>query len=160
MFLFLLSEAMLFFPFFWAFFHTSLAPTIAVGCVWPPVGIKGLETLNPFMLPFVNTVVLLTSGVSLVAAHRAILGGCRETLVNSLFITILLGILFSWLQFIEYGITKYTINDGTFGSTFFMLTGLHGFHVIVGTCLLMATYIRSVLNHFSKQHHILFECAA
>lgn len=112
------------------------------------------------MLPFVNTIVLLTSGIALVAAHRAIIGGCYETLVNSLFITILLGILFSWLQFIEYGVTKYSINDGTFGSTFFMLTGLHGFHVIVGTCLLLATYIRGVLNHFSKQHHVLFECAA
>lgn len=160
MILFLASEAMLFFPFFWAFFHASLSPAITVGGVWPPEGIRFEETLDPFMLPLVNTVVLLTSGVALVAAHRAILAGYKAIVINGLYIAISLGILFSWLQYIEYGLTKYTITDGLFGSTFFMLTGLHGFHVIVGTILLLIAYWRAIQNHFSKQHHALFEFAA
>jgi heme/copper-type cytochrome/quinol oxidase subunit 3 len=160
MLLFLASEAMLFFPFFWAFFHASLSPSIAVGAVWPPEGIRIAETLDPFMLPLVNTVVLLTSGVALVAAHRAIVAGYRPIVLNGLYIAISLGILFSWLQYLEYGLTKYTITDGLFGSTFFMLTGLHGFHVIVGTCLLLISYWRAAQNHFSRQHHALFEFSA
>jgi len=155
--LFLLSEAMLFFPFFWAFFHTSLSPSYAIGMVWPPVGI---EILDPSMLPLVNTVVLLTSGVSLVSAHRAIVGGNYGVVVNGLYVTIMLGIFFSWLQFIEYGLTGYTISDSTFGSIFFMLTGLHGFHVLVGTMLLMITYLRACFNTFSTGHHVLFNAAA
>jgi heme/copper-type cytochrome/quinol oxidase subunit 3 len=158
--LFLASEAMLFFPFFRAFFHASLAPAITIGGVWPPEGIRLEETLDPFMLPLVNTVVLLTSGVALVAAHRAIIAGCKIVVVNGLYIAASLGILFSWLQYLEYGLTKYTITDGMFGSTFFMLTGLHGFHVFVGTCLLLIAYWRTVQNHFSRDHHALFEFAA
>lgn len=160
MLLFLLSEAMLFFPFFWSFFHASLSPAITVGGVWPPEGIRFEETLDAFMLPLVNTVVLLTSGVALVAAHRAIIAGCKPIVLNGLYTAISLGILFSWLQYLEYGLTKYTITDGMFGSTFFMLTGLHGFHVIVGTILLLISYWRAVQNHFSRQHHVLFELAA
>lgn len=160
MLLFLASEAMLFFPFFWAFFHGSLSPAITVGGVWPPEGIRFEETLDAFMLPLVNTVVLLTSGVALVAAHRAIIAGCKPIVLNGLYTAISLGILFSWLQYLEYGLTKYTITDGMFGSTFFALTGLHGFHVIVGTILLLISYWRAVQNHFSRQHHALFEFSA
>jgi heme/copper-type cytochrome/quinol oxidase subunit 3 len=160
MLLFLASEAMLFFPFFWAFFHASLSPAVTVGSIWPPEGIRFEETLDAFMLPLVNTVVLLTSGVALVAAHRAIIAGCRPLVLNGLYIAISLGILFSWLQYLEYGLAKYTITDGLFGSTFFMLTGLHGFHVIVGTCLLLVAYWRASQNQFSRQHHALFEFAA
>jgi len=158
--LFLASEAMLFFPFFWAFFHASLSPAITIGGIWPPEGIRLEETLDAFILPLVNTVVLLTSGVALVAAHRAIIAGCRPVVLNGLYIAISLGILFSWMQYLEYGLTRYTINDGLYGSTFFILTGLHGFHVIVGTCLLLIAYWRAVQNHFSRQHHALFEFAA
>jgi heme/copper-type cytochrome/quinol oxidase subunit 3 len=160
MLLFLASEAMLFFPFFWSFFHGSLSPAITVGGVWPPEGIRFEETLDAFMLPLVNTVVLLTSGVALVAAHRAIIAGCKPIVLNGLYTAISLGILFSWLQYLEYGLTKYTITDGMFGSTFFALTGLHGFHVIVGTILLLISYWRAVQGHFSRQHHALFEFSA
>lgn len=160
MLLFLLSEAMLFFPFFWAFFHGSLSPAITIGGIWPPVGIQNLEVLNPFMLPLVNTVVLLCSGVAVVAAHRAILSGYKTMIINTMYLAISFGILFSWLQFLEYGLTKFTINDGLYGSVFFMLTGLHGFHVIVGTTLLVISYWRTIQNNFSTQHHIGFETAA
>jgi heme/copper-type cytochrome/quinol oxidase subunit 3 len=157
--LFLLSEAMLFFPFFWAFFHGTLSPSIALGGVWPGVGVD-VEVLNPFLLPFVNTVVLLSSGLALVSAHRAILAGYKRVVMNSLFISILFGILFSWLQYLEYGLTLFTITDGLYGSSFFLLTGLHGFHVIVGTCLLLISYWRVTQDHFTRNHHIGFEAAA
>jgi len=160
MLLFILSEFMLFFPFFWAFFHGSLSPSIMIGGVWPPVGILEAETLDPFMLPLLNTVTLLSSGVAIVSAHRAILAGYKTVVVNAMYIAISLGILFSWLQFVEYGLTKFTINDGLYGSVFFMLTGLHGFHVIVGTILLLLAYIRAVNNDFSTKQHVGFETAA
>lgn len=160
MLLFLASEMMLFFPFFWAFFHATLSPAVTLGSVWPPEGIAGEETLDAFMLPLVNTLVLLSSGVALVAAHRAIIAGCNTLVLNGLFIAVCLGILFSWLQYLEYGLTKYTIADGLYGSTFFMLTGLHGFHVLVGTCLLLITYWRAVQKQFSRERHMFFEAAA
>lgn len=140
MLLFLVSEAMLFFPFFWAFFHGSLSPAVSLGAIWPPVGIKGVETLDPFMLPLVNTLVLLCSGVAIVGAHRAMIYGHKSIVINMMYLAISFGIFFSWLQFLEYGLTKFTLNDGLYGSVFFMLTGLHGFHVIVGTSLLLISY--------------------
>lgn len=160
MLLFLVSEAMLFFPFFWAFFHGSLSPAIALGAIWPPVGIKGIETLDPFMLPLVNTLVLLCSGIAIVGAHRAIIYGHKSIVFNMMYLAISFGIFFSWLQFLEYGLTKFTINDRLYGSVFFMLTGLHGFHVIVGTSLLLISYWRIAINNFSTKHHIGFETAA
>lgn len=156
MLLFLVSEAMLFFPFFWSFFHGALSPAVSLGAVWPPVGIKAIEVLNPFMLPLVNTVVLLCSGVAIVGAHRAILSGYKSVVLNMMYLSISFGIFFSWLQFLEYGLTKFTINDSLYGSSFFMLTGLHGFHVIVGTTLLIISYVRTANNSFSTQHHIGF----
>jgi len=160
MLLFLISEAMLFFPFFWAFFHGALSPAISIGGVWPPVGIKDIEVLDAFMLPLVNTIVLLSSGVALVSAHRGIVSGHKAVVLNMLYLAISLGIFFSWLQFIEYGLTKFSISDGLYGSVFFMLTGLHGFHVIVGTTLLLISYWRVIANTFSTNHHIGFETAA
>jgi cytochrome c oxidase subunit 3 len=157
--LFLLSEAMLFFPFFWAFFHGTLSPSIALGGIWPGVGVDA-EVLNPFLLPFVNTVVLLSSGLALVAAHRAVIAGYRPVVMNGLFVAIVFGILFSWLQYLEYGLTAFTITDGLYGSSFFLLTGLHGFHVIVGTWLLLIAYWRTSQDHFTRAHHIGFEAAA
>lgn len=160
MLLFLVSEAMLFFPFFWSFFHGALSPSVAIGGVWPPVGIKDIEVLDPFMLPLVNTIVLLCSGVAIVGAHRAIISGYRSIVVNMMYLAISFGIFFSWLQFLEYGLTKFTINDSLYGSSFFMLTGLHGFHVIVGTTLLVISYVRAANYDFSTGHHIGFETAA
>lgn len=94
MLLFLISEAMLFFPFFWAFFHGSLSPAVAIGAIWPPVGIKGLETLDPFMLPLVNTLVLLCSGIAIVGAHRGIIYGHKSIVINMMYLAISFGIFF------------------------------------------------------------------
>jgi len=104
--------------------------------------------------------VLLCSGVAIVGAHRAIISGYKTMILNTMYLAISFGILFSWLQFLEYGLTKFTLNDGLYGSVFFMLTGLHGFHVIVGTTLLIISYWRTANNGFSAQHHIGFETAA
>jgi len=158
--LFLLSEAMLFFPFFWSFFHFSLSPVDVIGATWPPVGVKGLEALDPLLLPVLNTVTLLFSGIAVVGAHRAIISGHRVMLLNSMAVAISYGIFFSLLQLIEYCLTQYSINDGTYGSVFFMLTGLHGFHVIVGTILLVISYVRIAEKTFSTDHHFGFEAAA
>lgn len=92
------------------------------------------------MLPLVNTLVLLCSGAAVVGAHRGLIFGQKSSVVNMLYLAVSFGIFFSWLQFIEYGLTKFTINDSIYGSVFFLLTGLHGFHVIVGTSLLLIVY--------------------
>jgi len=157
MIIFLLSELMLFFPFFWAFFHGSLSPAVSIGAVWPPVG---LQVLDPFMLPFVNTVVLLSSGVATVAAHRSIVAGYHQVAANAVFLAVIFGLFFSWLQFLEYGLATYTINDGLFCSVFYMLTGPHGFHVIVCSILLVIAYCRLINKNFSQEHHVGFEVAA
>jgi len=155
--LFISSEVMFFFAFFWAFFHSSIAPAVSIGAVWPP---KGIETLNPLHLPLANTVILLSSGVATVWAHRALIAGYKDQAMLSLVIACGYGLLFSWLQFLEYGLAGFAMNDGIYGSTFYMATGFHGFHVIVGTSLLLFTYWRLSKDHFSRERHLGFEAAA
>jgi cytochrome c oxidase subunit 3 len=157
MILFIISEVFFFVSFFWAFFHSSLAPTIEVGLVWPPVGI---ECFNPFQVPLLNTVVLLASGVSVTWAHHSLLEGNYFQIVWSLGLTILLGFYFTCLQGFEYLEASFTIADSVYGSTFFIATGFHGLHVIVGTSFLLVCFLRQILNHFSSYHHFGFEAAA
>ena len=123
--LFIVSEIMFFFSFFWGFFHCSLSPAIGIGFIWPPVGI---ETLDPWGLPLWNTVILLSSGVTITSAHRAIISGERSSTTNGLIATIIYGLIFTVVQAYEYNVAPFSINDGIFGSLFFMLTGFHGFH--------------------------------
>lgn len=155
--LFIVSEIMFFFAFFWAFFHSSLSPAVAIGCVWPPMGI---ETLNPWEVPFLNTLILLSSGVSITWAHRAIIAGNRANTIIGLGITILLGIIFTLCQLFEYITAPFGINDGVYGSVFYMATGFHGFHVFVGTTFLVVCLLRQVFYHFTIEHHFGFEAAA
>lgn len=157
MILFIVSEIMFFFAFFWAFFHSSLAPTIEIGAMWPP---KGIEVLNPWEIPFLNTVILLTSGASVTWAHHAILAGQRAQAIVSLQITIALAAVFTGLQVMEYIEAPFTITDGIYGSTFYLATGFHGFHVFVGTVFLLVCLVRVFKMHFTKQHHFGFEAAA
>lgn len=157
MLLFILSEVMFFFAFFWAFFHSSLIPSIFIGAVWPP---QGIEVLNPWGLPFLNTVILLSSGVSITWAHRNILAGRHWDTVVSLFITISLGILFTFLQAKEYIEAPFAINSGIYGSVFFLATGFHGFHVFIGTIFLIVCFFRQLKFHFTREHHFGFEAAA
>jgi len=154
--LFIASEVMFFFSFFWAFFHCTLSPSAGIGCVWPPVGIVALD---PWGLPLWNTVILLSSGVTITCAHRAILAGERVATTNGIIATVLYGVIFSFVQGYEYNVAPFSINDGIFGSLFFMLTGFHGIHVAVGTIFLMVCLYRQVKYHFTRRQHVGFECA-
>jgi cytochrome c oxidase subunit 3 len=157
MLLFIVSEIMFFFAFFWAFFHSSLAPTIEIGAVWPP---KGVDVLNPWEVPFLNTVILLSSGAAVTWAHHAILAGERQQSIMGLSITIFLAILFTGFQAAEYIEAPFTIADSIYGSCFFIATGFHGFHVFVGTIFLIVCLFRQIQDHFTKKHHFGFEAAA
>jgi cytochrome c oxidase subunit 3 len=157
MILFIVSEVMFFVAFFWAFFHSSLAPTVEIGAVWPP---KGIQVLNPWEIPFLNTVILLSSGAAVTWAHHAILAGERSGAITGLAITIALAVVFTGFQGYEYLEAPFTIADGVYGSTFFMATGFHGFHVIIGTLFLIVCLYRLYAFHFTKSHHFGFEAAA
>nr|YP_010470395.1 cytochrome c oxidase subunit 3 [Symbiochloris sp. SG-2018]UVF37883.1 cytochrome c oxidase subunit 3 [Symbiochloris sp. SG-2018] len=157
MLLFIVSEVMFFVAFFWAFFHSSLAPTVEIGAVWPP---KGIVPLNPWEVPFLNTVILLTSGASVTWAHHAILAGNRNQGIQALVVTVILAAIFTGFQVMEYMEAPFSISDGIYGSTFYMATGFHGFHVFIGTVFLFVCLIRLAQKHFSKLHHIGFETAA
>lgn len=155
--LFIVSEVLFFFGFFWAFFHSSLSPAVSIGCVWPP---KGIEVIKPFELPFLNTLILLSSGVSITWAHRALLAAHRQNTIIALTITILFGIIFTGCQAFEYYSAPFSINDGIYGSVFYLTTGFHGFHVLIGTIFLLVSLWRQINYHFTRQHHFGFEAAA
>lgn len=155
--LFITSEVIFFLAFFWAFFHSSLAPTPELGCCWPPTGIT---TINPFGVPLLNTAVLLASGATVTAAHHAIIEGKRAQTIQSLALTVILGMYFTFLQLEEYKEAPFTIADRVYGSTFFVATGFHGLHVLIGSTFLLVCLIRLILHHFSTGHHFGFEAAA
>nr|YP_009465575.1 cytochrome c oxidase subunit 3 [Trilophozia quinquedentata]AUZ97196.1 cytochrome c oxidase subunit 3 [Trilophozia quinquedentata] len=157
MILFIVSEVMFFLAFFWAFFHSSLAPTVEIGAIWPP---KGISVLDPWGIPFLNTLILLSSGAAVTWAHHAILAGLKQQAVYALTATVLLALVFTGFQGIEYIEAPFTISDGIYGSTFFLATGFHGFHVIIGTIFLIICGIRQYLGHFTPKHHFGFEAAA
>nr|YP_010270166.1 cytochrome c oxidase subunit III [Potamometra zhengi]UJY96892.1 cytochrome c oxidase subunit III [Potamometra zhengi]UJY96905.1 cytochrome c oxidase subunit III [Potamometra zhengi]UJY96918.1 cytochrome c oxidase subunit III [Potamometra zhengi] len=157
MILFIVSEIFFFVSFFWAFFHSSLAPTIEIGMTWPP---KGIKTFNPMDIPLLNTTILLSSGITITWAHHSIMNKNHNQTVSGLFLTVTLGIYFSILQAYEYLESPFTISDSVYGSCFFMATGFHGIHVIIGTTFLMVCLVRTMKFHFSNQHHFGFEAAA
>nr|AAT68487.1 cytochrome c oxidase subunit III [Polypedates megacephalus] len=155
--LFITSEIFFFMGFFWAFYNASLAPTPDVGETWPPTGII---PLNPFEVPLLNTAVLLASGVSVTWAHHSVMLGNKKNMIQALTLTILLGIYFTALQAMEYYEAPFTLADGIYGTTFFVATGFHGLHVIIGTMFLLTCLLRQMFNHFTTQHHFGFEGAA
>jgi cytochrome c oxidase subunit 3 len=157
MLLFILSELMLFAGVFWAFGNASLAPTIDIAAVWPP---RGIEVLDPFGVPFLNTCILLTSGASVTWAHYGILASKSEETRTALAFTIALACLFTALQAFEYLSASFTISDSVYGSCFYLLTGLHGAHVIVGTIFLAVTLARAKGSQLRPDHHLGFELAA
>jgi len=157
MILFIASEVMFFFAFFWAFFSCSLSPTIEIGAVFPP---KGIAVMNPNEIPFLNTLILLTSGATLTWAHHAIVSGDRFQAIAGILITLGLAFLFTALQVFEYFEAGFNITDSVYGSTFYMATGFHGFHVVIGSLFILVCFLRLVRHHFSKTHHFGFEGAA
>nr|AEZ55658.1 cytochrome c oxidase subunit III [Byrrhus sp. MJTNT-2012] len=157
MILFITSEIFFFISFFWGFFHSSLSPSVEIGMLWPP---KGVSTFNPIQIPLLNTLILLTSGVTVTWAHHSIMENNFNQTLQSLTLTIILGLYFSILQAYEYLEASFTISDAVYGSSFFMATGFHGIHVIIGTTFLLMCMIRHFYNHFSSIHHFGFEAAA
>lgn len=155
--LFILSEVCFFFAFFWAYFHRRLAPSVEIGANWPPVGIN---TLQAFQVPLLNTTVLLLSGVRITWCHHSIEQGDYKSAVQRLLITVILGVYFLWLQYGEYSETIFSLSDGIYGSCFFMATGFHGTHVAVGATFLTVCLIRLINFHFRKNHHVGFLAAA
>jgi cytochrome c oxidase subunit 3 len=178
---FIFSEVMFFAAFFGALFY---ARTIATpwlgdldhkqflwpnfGAAWPSTGpagtIEKFNTIGPWPIPTINTALLLLSGVTLTIAHHALKDNQRSKVVFWLAATIVLGAIFMGLQVLEYAHAYQDLNlkltSGIFGSTFFLLTGFHGFHVTVGAIMLTVVLIRVLKGHFTPEHHFAFEGAA
>lgn len=155
--IFILSEVFFFISFFWGFFHRRLSPSIDIGIIWPP---KGIIPFDPIQIPLLNTIILLTSGISITWAHHRLIIRNYNKSVQGLFFTIIIGIYFTILQGYEYFEAPFTISDSIYGSTFFIATGFHGIHVIIGTIFISISLIRHIIFHFSKNHHFGFEAAA
>ena len=159
MILFIASEVMFFVAWFWAFFNASLFPSMQEGIdgKWPPTGV---EVLDPFTFPLLNTLILLLSGTTITWAHHALIHGDRKGLKQGLILTIMLGLIFSSVQAYEYYHAEIAFSGNIYGSTFYMATGFHGFHVIVGTIFLIVCLIRANKGDFTPQQHFGFEAAA
>ncbi len=163
--LFISSEVMFFVAFFWAFFDASLFADQAnmparveyTQGMWPP---PSVEAVPPFDLPFLMTMILLLSGCTVTWAHHALLHGDNKNTVKALGITVALGFIFLCFQVYEYFHATFPFKGGVFGSTFYMATGFHGFHVLVGTIFLFVCWLRAKKGHFTPQKHFGFEAAA
>ena len=170
--LFIASEVMFFVAWFWAYFNVSLFPgtteslgaltgqvdrSALIGAVWPPAG---TATFDPWHLPLINTIILLTSGATVTWAHHALQHGDRKGTRNGLIVTILLGLTFTCVQAYEYAHAGFGFAGDLYGTTFFMATGFHGFHVIVGTIFLSVCLLRVVKGQMTPRQHFGFEAAA
>lgn len=160
--MFIMSEVMFFAAWFWSFFKHAMYPmgpqSPAVDGVWPPAGI---ETFDPWHLPLINTLILLCSGAAATWAHHALVHDeNKEDMKYGLILAVLLGVIFTVFQAYEYIHAAFGLTDGVYAANFFMATGFHGFHVIIGTIFLFVCYLRVRRNHFSAEKHIGFEAAA
>jgi cytochrome c oxidase subunit 3 len=155
--LFILSEVCFFSAFFWGFFHRALGPNVEVGSSWPPVGIIGLDA---FSTPLLNTIVLLSSAVRVTWAHHRLLAQDKNGVIWGLALTLVLGAYFTFLQAGEYYESFFTISDGVYGSCFYVATGFHGLHVLIGRLFLFICFLRALADGFSDTHHVGFEAAA
>ena len=156
--LFIASEVMFFVAFFWAYFHSSMPIlSLIVAEQWPPEGIVPLETWH---IPFLNTMILLSSGTTVTWAHHALRAGDRPKAILGIASTVLLGFTFLGFQAYEYWSAAFKFTDGIYPSTFYLATGFHGFHVFVGACFLTVCLFRARAGHFKPDHHVGFEAAA
>ena len=152
--LFVVSEVMAFASVFWAYFHNALSPAVELGGTWPPLGITPLD---PFAIPLLNTFLLLSSGAFITYGHHALIGGLRKDAIISIFWTIVLAVVFTLFQYLEYSNADFSIADSIYGTVFYASTGLHGFHVIVGTIFIFWSFTRLIKYYISKQGHIGLE---
>lgn len=154
--LFIITELMLFFAVFWGYLHSSLSPAIELGSLWPPVGI---EPLNAAAIPTLNTILLLSSGGAVTWSHHALLSGYRNRAINGALLTIILAIIFTYLQGYEYVTATFTMADSVYANIFYFGTGLHGLHVIAGTLFITVALARIYVYHVTSSHHVGFEAA-
>jgi len=154
--LFIISEALFFLAIFWAYFHSALSPTVELGAQWPPMGI---EAINAFELPLLNTVILLASGVTITYSHHSLIQGNRNGALYGALFTIVLAFIFTVFQGVEYSVSSFTLTDGAYGSCFYFGTGFHGLHVIIGTIFLAVGFWRLVAYHLTENHHLGMEGA-
>lgn len=152
--LFIVSEALFFLAIFWAYFHSALSPTVELGAQWPPLGI---ESINAFELPLLNTVLLLASGITITYSHHSLIQGNRNGALFGALLTVALAGIFTGFQGIEYTVAAFTISDGAYGSCFYFGTGFHGLHVIIGTIFLAVGMWRLLAYHLTENHHLGFE---
>lgn len=157
MLLFILSEVFFFVSFFWAFYDASISPVIELGMVWPP---KGVIPLAVYSVPLLNTVILLSRGVSVTWSHHALINNFFFKAVLSLLLTVILGVYFLFIQYVEYCEAQFSMADGVYGRTFFMATGFHGMHVLVGTTFLLCVLFSLLRGNLLFNHHFSFEAAA
>ena len=171
MIMFIASEVMFFVAWFWAFFASALFPApieivdgaaqviqgAATPATWP---FPGIEVIDPFGFPLLNTLILLCSGTTVTWAHHALINGDRDGLKKGLLATILLGLLFTSIQAYEYIHAPFAFKGNIYGATFFMATGFHGFHVLIGTIFLIVCLIRANRGDFTPKQHFGFEAAA
>ena len=160
--MFIMSEVMFFAAWFWSFFKHALYPmgpeSPLVDGVWPPAGI---ETLDPWHLPLINTLILLCSGAAATWAHHALVHeNNRRDIKHGLILAIGLGVIFTVLQAYEYSEASFGLAGNIYGANFFMATGFHGLHVIIGTIFLTVCLLRVYAGHFTPEKHIGFEAAA
>jgi len=152
--MFIGSEVMFFVGIFWCYFDSALSPSINIGCQWPPVGIVAI---NPWGIPFFNTVVLLRRGSSLTWAHHSLL--LKRDALPGMAITVALAFVFEVAQYVEYRDATFSISDGIYGRIFYFSTGFHGLHVMVGHLFLLFNIARIWLCHFTRTHHVSLHCA-
>jgi cytochrome c oxidase subunit 3 len=152
--LFIVSEIFFFISFFWCYFHISLSPSVDLGRRWAPIGI---EVLNPIEIPLLNTVILVVSGISVTWSHHSLIEGNHRERILGLIMTLFLGLAFTVLQALEYAEVRFRICDRVYGSIFFIATGFHGVHVIVGSIFLCRSLIRIYKGYFRCIHHFGFE---
>nr|YP_009867816.1 cytochrome oxidase subunit III [Nemania diffusa]QKG05015.1 cytochrome oxidase subunit III [Nemania diffusa] len=154
--LFIVSEALFFMAIFWAFFHSALTPTVELAGAWPPLGIT---PVNPFELPLLNTVILLSSGATITYAHHSLISGERQGALYGTIATVLLAIIFTCFQGVEYSLSSFTISDGIFGTCFYFSTGFHGLAILIGTIFIGTALWRIYRYHLTDNHHLGFEAS-
>lgn len=152
--LFVATEALFFTCLFWAYLHSALSPTVELGASWPPVGI---EIIDPYQLLLLNTLLLLASGVAVTWGHHAFMGALRGPALIGLGITFILAVIFTACQALEYATAPLSIADSVYGSSFYLATGFHGLHVIVGTVFILVSTVRLYLYHPTNTHHVGLE---
>lgn len=155
--LFISSEIFFFFSFFWRYFDFYLSPAIELGLNWPPEIVQAFECLN---VPLVNTIILLTSGITVTISHAILISGDKKNSIKILALTVTLGVLFTLCQLLEYESSFFCIRDSNFGRAFFILTGFHGLHVIIGSIFLIISLIRHLNLNSNRREYLRFEIAS